>query len=66
MQIVGNPDTLEQIGIEMAAHGTEHNDVALLGLRHNREFKGQRYTVHIRHLGIQQDQRPVSPFCSQA
>lgn len=62
MQIVGNPDALEHIGIEMAAHGTEHNDVALLGLRHNRELNGQRYTVHIRHLGIQQDQRPVSPF----
>ncbi len=62
MQIVGDTDALKHIGVKMAAHGAEHNNLALPGFRQGGKLQRQGYAVHIRHLCIQQDQRPGRPF----
>ena len=62
MQIVGDTDALKHIGVKMAAHGAEHNNLALPGFRQGGKLQRQGYAVHIRHLRIQQDQRPWRPF----
>ena len=62
MQIVGNADALKHIGVKMTAHGAEHNNLALPGFRQSGELQRQGYAVHIRHLRVQQDQRPWRAF----
>ena len=62
MQIGFDADPLQHIDIKMSAHGAQHDDMAFRNLRQNRKLKGQRHAVHIRHLRIQQDQRPGTRF----
>ena len=62
MQIVGNADALKHVGVKMAAHGAEHNNLALPGLGQGGKLQRQGYAVHIRHLRVQQDQGPGRPF----